>query len=90
LYQNDVKELWLKEHTLECTVYTARISLKQCEFFRSLPTEKDEPTIFTRIKHKQNIYNTKVRDIACDSCSTWKAKKADPEGYNQGNQENVK
>jgi hypothetical protein len=76
--QNDIKEVWLNEHAIECPAHTGRISLKQCTFFRSLPTEKTGPTFDTGIRPRRN-YDTRVRDIACDSCSAWKAKGADSE-----------
>jgi len=77
--QKDMNELWLQENSIECPVHTARISLKQCTFFRSLPTEGTKCDIGARVMHRNN-FKTKSRDIACDSCSAWKAKEADHEG----------
>jgi|GEM_PF-6659646 len=78
--QDAMKELWLNEHAIECPVYTARISLRQCSFLRSLPTEGTEINDDTRggIGHRSTPA-PKFRDIACDSCTAWKAKGANPE-----------
>lgn len=76
--QDNLREMWLKDNAIDCPVYTGRISLKQCTFFRSLPTEKTGTTIDTGFRPNRK-HDTRVRDIACDSCSTWKAKGADPE-----------
>lgn len=76
--ENDIKEMWLKEHAIECPVHTGRISLNQCAFFRSLPTEKTGQTIDTGFRPRRN-YDSRIRDIACDSCSAWKDKGGDPE-----------
>jgi hypothetical protein len=77
--QRDMKELWLQEHAIECPVHTARISLEQCLFFRSLPYEGNKCNIGPRVMHMIKLKN-KRRDIACDSCTAWKAKDADPGG----------
>ena len=81
--QKDMNELWLQEHSIECPVHTARISLKQCTFFRSLPVEGTKCESGTRVMHRTN-FKTKNRDIACDSCTAWKAKEADPGGKSKG------
>lgn len=75
--QKDINELWLQKHSIACPVHTARISLKQCTFFRSLPTEGTKCDIGPRIMH-MNKFRAKDRDIACDSCSAWKAIGAEP------------
>ncbi len=87
--QDDIKEMWLKDHAIDCPVYTGRISLKQCTFFRSLPAEMTGPNIVAGVRARRN-FDTRVRDIACESCSTWKAKGLDPEEKQRGTLENVK
>ncbi len=77
--QDAMKELWLQENAIECPAYTARISLKQCAFFRSLPTEGTEINDDTRGGTGRSS-TPRFRDIACDRCTAWKAKGADSKG----------
>ncbi len=87
--ENDIKESWLQENSIECPAYTARISVKQCEFLRSLPAEGTEPSGNTR-EWTGHRHAPRVRDIACDSCTSWKAKGADSKGKTTGTQRNIR